>query len=1053
MRSLRPWSISLAFVLLAGAAGCKGKASASEGEPGAEGAAEGQGDAADTADTDDAEPSLDELLAGHDFPLLIWSIHTVSKDYYDASRFDPHGQLEAAVDYLGLHTPEFFATVEGGQLAVTVRDQSRRFSLDQAKDLDSAAALLEEVIAFTRDVLGLEDEPLHELEYAAINGFLSPLDPHTILLTPEENAELGIKTRGSFGGIGAEIVARNRRIEVVRVLPDSPAMAAGLLDGDVILEIDDQSTVNLGVVDAQGLLRGPVDSEVVLEVLRDTKRVKLTITRGRIAIPTVVAEMLPGRVGYVQVTTFQEDTAAKLKEALEQFQGSGELAGLVMDLRGNSGGLLAQAVGILNQFVTAGELVIVRSSFGREHQDATKELVVPMGLPVVTLVDEESASAAEIVGGSMKHLDRGVVIGRASFGKGTVQELRRATPYGRELALKMTIAEYRVAGDRRIQSVGVIPDLRLLPVELFEYEGVGRYYDAERFERQRERARTAHLPSAVHDASAKADAELARSKLQLRYLAVGPGGLADLPPLEEGEPRQMLDPEIRLAREIALGLGEHEGRRAQLEALPALVEGLAASEDQHVRAAMEPWKIDWSAVDDPADEQTPVAVALSLPNEPILAGEPFTLHVEVKNTSERHLERVHLITDCARDELDGIELLVGALAPGASESRDLQLQVLPWNPDFVDTLSVAAHVGEPGDEPDGAASERLRVSGRPRPRFAVDYWIIDDPHLAAKGPARPEPELGFEELEPFVVQGNGDGLIQPGEHVLFAFSAQNAGAASSDPRAILRNLSGRQGLLEEGLVYRGPLPAGGEFSGAFGVAISPSADPSLPLELELTVGDATLREGVDDKLPLRVLPGRPAAVELDAAQRRRRVLADGPARLYNGADASSPVVTQLAPGQVLVARAAAGDWLAVDAPEPGRRLWVPGDLVEPASEGKAASLRRDHRMIDPPELELSPIGEDGSGVVSGERVKVEGIARHHTRVRDVVVTVRASGPAQPERKVFYLANRALEGEEAKSLGFSAEVPLAAGSNRVQILVRDHDKVERRHELWIFRADD
>src|SRR5690606_4601381 len=144
-----------------------------------------------------------------------------------------------------------------------------------------------------------------------------------------------------------------------------------------------------------------------------------------------------------------------------------------------------------------------------EHQDAEASVEIPMSVPIVALVDEESASASEIVGGALKHLDRAVIPGRTSFGKGTVQELRRATPYGRELALKLTIAEYRVAGDRRIQSIGVIPDLNLVPVQLSSFEGVARMYDLERFERERERARTAHLPSAIHDADVVGELALA----------------------------------------------------------------------------------------------------------------------------------------------------------------------------------------------------------------------------------------------------------------------------------------------------------------------------------------------------------------------------------------------------------------------------------------------------------------------------------------------------------------------------------------------------------------
>lgn len=1060
MRSLRPRSVLLSLALSTLAlSSCKGGAQAN---------ADGESDAGPKADVPperDAEAMVEALrLDERDFPLLIWSAHVVRQDYYDKGRFDPVGQVAAAADQLGLHTPEFFATVssagEGRSLEVTVRDQSRSFALTGIHDLDAAADILEQVLAFTAEVLSLRDEPLHELEYAAINGFLSPLDPHTILLTPEESAELGVKTRGSFGGIGAEIVARERRITVVRVLPGSPAERAGLQDDDIILEVDDQSTVNLTSADAQALLRGPIDSEVVLQVRRGDATETITITRGLIAIPTVVAEMLPDRVGYLQVTTFQEDTAVKLLEALERFQADGELAGLVIDLRGNSGGLLAQAVGILNQFVTGGELVIVHSALGREHQDATEEIVVPKTVPVVTLVDETSASASEIVGGSMKHLDRGVILGRSSFGKGTVQELRKATPYGREVALKMTIAEYRVAGDRKIQSVGVIPDLRLLPVELLEYDGVARLYDTERFERQRERARTAHLPSAIHDTHAVAEAALAHSALSLRYLATNPasGGPGD-PKAPDAEPRQMQDPEIRLARAVALALDGHSGRRAQLDALPTIVEQLRAAETESVSAGIERWDIDWSPIDEADDATTKLEVAATIFGDgPHPAGEPFRLHVEVHNPSDRALEQVHLITDCARDELDGIELLIGKLEPGASESRDIDLQVLPWHVDFVDTLTVHAHVGEPEAEPDGESHLELAIVGAPRPQFSFDYWIIDDPRLASKGPERP-PHEPWPGEQPFTVQGNGDGLLQPGERVLLGFAAHNVGGDAPDARVLLRNLSGRQGLLEEGLVVHGPLGQG-SFMGAFGISISPSADPTQPLELELIVGDGLLRESVDDKLRFRIVPGRDAIARNERPE-KWTVSGDEPVRLYNGADASAPVVTEVPAGAVLEVTGTVDGWLAIAGPKgQGRQLWAPADLLERGGTGRPTTIASDRRMVDPPVLDAitvdgasvdsGDVGDGHGGVVSSSSVALAGTASHPVRVRDVVVTVRASGPSQPERKVFYLANRALEGEGAKTLTFDAEIPLEPGSNRVTILVRDHDKVERRRDLWLFR---
>jgi carboxyl-terminal processing protease len=266
---------------------------------------------------------------------------------------------------------------------------------------------------------------------------------------------------------------------------------------------------------------------------------------------------------------------------------------------------------------------------------------------------------------------------------------------------------------------------------------------------------------------------------------------------------------------------------------------------------------------------------------------------------------------------------------------------------------------------------------------------------------------------------------------------------------LVRNLSGPQGLLEEGLFVHGKLGDGDSFLGAFGVTVSPAADPALPLELELIVGDGVLRESVETKLRFRIVPGRDGVLEVEG-ERRRTVIGDGPCRIHNGADGSTPVVAELAPGAVIEVVDVAGEWYALAGQRgEGRRLWLPKDLVEVGGHGAAAHLPREHRMVEPPVIELGEI----ASIVSGDTVEIPGLARHHARVRDVVVTVRASGPDQPERKVFYLANRALEGDEAKTLEFRAPVPLQPGSNRITVLVRDQDKVEHRRDLWVFRRNE
>ncbi|MFY0536639.1 S41 family peptidase [Nannocystis pusilla] len=277
------------------------------------------------------------------------------------------------------------------------------------------------------------------------------------------------------------------------------------------------------------MLRGPIDTKVTVKIQRGQETLTLTITRKIIRVDSVTASLLPGKIALLEISTFQENTGEQVRKALADLTPKGEaLRGVVLDLRDNSGGLLTQAVEVVDALVAEGELVIVRSALGREAEDAAAEVNLPPDAAVVALINEDSASAAEIVSGGVKALGRGVVVGRPSFGKGTVQLLKPQNLYGRELALKMTIAEYQVAGDTKIQTVGVRPDLSIYPVELSDITAVANYFDTERFERRRESTQVAHLPSAKHEAAFAGKA--AGDGPRLRYFAGRQGTRCRAPP-------------------------------------------------------------------------------------------------------------------------------------------------------------------------------------------------------------------------------------------------------------------------------------------------------------------------------------------------------------------------------------------------------------------------------------------------------------------------------------------------------------------------------------------
>ncbi len=984
-------------------------------------------------------------LNNRQFPLLTWSSYVVTRDYVNRDRLDPTEQLWTALTELGRHRPAFFATANAdNQLSftVTVGSATKQFQVDKLDDLMATSDLLSEVLVFTRETLNLEGTPLRELEYHAINGLLAPLDPHTILLDPKEHNDLGVRTRGQFGGIGAEIRVDQRRILIVRVMPGSPAEKAGVKDGDLLLEIADQSTVSMSSLEAQELLRGPVDTEVVVKIRRGDKVLTTTITRAIIRVDSVNFERLTDDIGYVQITTFQSNTGEKVKDALQAMSAEraggeptkgGPLKGLVIDLRGNSGGLLTQAIEVLDLLVERGELVIVRSAIGRESQSAKEELALPKAASVVVLIDEDSASASEIVSGAVSALERGVVVGRSSFGKGSVQLLMPKTMYEEEQALKLTIAEYQVAGDKSIQTLGVQPNLTLLPVQLSNLKGIASFYDLERFERRRERSQVAHLPSAKHERDYSLDIP---DNTLVRYF-IDPKAT-----IEPGQQRgRMEDPEIRLAHAVAkrlTGIGEH---KARLDVVGKVQQELAAAEDQRIRAGLADSGIDWSG--EPLAHENPTLAlrAELVGKQPFAAGEPFVLRVSVKNTGDQPAHRVHLITDCLQDELDGIELLLGTIAPGQQLTQDLRLQVMGWHPDFTDTLRLDVHGGEPDAKPDASTTVRFDIHGAERPQLAFDYWLVDDPTLVDISPKRPPTKPVPGEPE-FAVEGNGDGVMQPGERVLLALRVKNIGEGKAeDIRVLLRNRSGAQALLEEGFLELGKLAPGRETFGAFGITVNPKASPKSPVELDLTVIDFKVREQVSHRDELRLFPGRPAFL---ASTANVRVKGNEPVRLYNGAHGKSQQIATIAPETVVEQVGQAGDWVAIRGSN-GRRLWLPATAVE-ALEGKARPTTPavTPLPVTPPTIEVESLPR----VVNQPTLKLTGVARHPDRMHDVVVSVKPAGPAQVEQKIFYRASE--QKSDGHSLEFSTEIPLQPGSNQILVTARDRNEVESTRELLVFR---
>ena len=351
-----------------------------------------------------------------------------------------------------------------------VRAQDEQAAKDQNDNGYAQISIFAKAIQLIRqDYVDGKKTSYHDLITAALKGMLSSLDPHSQFMDPNDFRDMQDDTRSRFNGLGIEVSMKNGLPTVVTAMEDTPAAKAGILSGDQILKINGASTERMDLQDAINVLRGPAGRKVTLTLLRpSTKEIKdYTLERAEIKVQSVKGVRLleaeltgPFKIGYVRLIQFNEPTAEELSKALDELQKQGMQA-LVLDLRNNPGGLLNSAVDVCAQFLPPNTKVV--STQGRvasqQHDYATSGARKERpNFPMALLVNEGSASGAEIVSGALKDLHRAILVGETTFGKGSVQNVMQL-PDGS--AVRFTTAKYYTPGKQVIQGNGVTPNIRV----------------------------------------------------------------------------------------------------------------------------------------------------------------------------------------------------------------------------------------------------------------------------------------------------------------------------------------------------------------------------------------------------------------------------------------------------------------------------------------------------------------------------------------------------------------------------------------------------------------
>ncbi|HHH19977.1 MAG TPA: S41 family peptidase [Campylobacterales bacterium] len=363
----------------------------------------------------------------------------------------------------------FLSTVTASLLLVSNAQAESPYVIDEPSDQTSK---LEAYLKFTRIVSIIEEQYVDELNSSdiinkALKGLLTNLDAHSSFMDAKESKELQVQTNGEFGGLGISVGMKDGALTVISPIEGTPADKAGMKANDIILKIDDQATIGMNIDKAVSLMRGKPGTPINLTVIRkgEPKPLKVDIVRDIIEIQSVYAKTIGEDVLYLRITSFDQKVISGMKKAIQEHP---KTKGIVLDLRNNPGGLLNQAIGVVDMFVDEGVVVSQKGKVASENliYNATKPHTDTQ-TPLVILVNDGSASASEIVSGALQDHKRAVVVGEKTFGKGSVQVVM---PVGNGESLRLTIARYYLPSGRTIQAVGVTPDIEVAPGEIKKFD-------------------------------------------------------------------------------------------------------------------------------------------------------------------------------------------------------------------------------------------------------------------------------------------------------------------------------------------------------------------------------------------------------------------------------------------------------------------------------------------------------------------------------------------------------------------------------------------------------
>ncbi len=920
------------------------------------------------------------------FKTLSTVLFNVKNNYLDPDKILPGKMFSFALKNLEKTTPEIITTKKDNKFILGIKDLRHSFDLDKINTILDLYKNLHK--AFKLITLNLSDIDHKQLEYNAIGGIMSTLDPHTSLLPPEIYREIKTGTRGSFNGIGIVLTKKDDFLTIISAIDETPAARAGIQTGDRIVKINGVSTVNICLNEAVNLLRGKPDTWVTLWISRenqpDLKRFRLK--RTIIHVSSVNSKVINKKTGYVRITQFTKTTTKELQNHIKMLK-EHKVETIILDLYNNPGGLLKEAKKSADLFLDNG---IIFSTVSSNRQPENIQKALPENTiwkkRLIVLINEGSASAAEILAGSLRYNNRALIVGEKSFGKGSIQTV---TENEDGSALKMTIAHYLSAGKYIIKSRGVNPHIvvRMIDVKnknspLFSTKSakVIKYEDKQNLQKFSPRARPWSFIKVVNQQ-------------------------ISISPLNEtnSSPDSLIKVLIEFSKEFEGELNDKDKVVSWFEkynqrAMSTLFSLLGKNGID--------WSLDTNTGKPIFDSSIQFKTGMS-----VIAGEKLKGKVVLRNLGTAPFSRLRLLIKKNEDSTYN-EILIGKLFPGEKKEIPFSYSVDISSPATIWPFKIKYLAEKDGKIFLNKTSNfNIRILPAPKPDFKVHYHLMDN--------------LG----------GNGDGLCQYGEKLRFRLMITNKGEGPGENTIIniIKNFKETIHFSKERFVFGRLLPGETRIQDLSFVVPPDFTDNFLKFTIQIRDEISERETSFKVVVPVHNLQSSPLNTTGYFKVKKK-------ALIYNGMDKKSVGLGIARAGSIFLIRGIRGKWIKILL-SPERTAFIL------RSSGKVNTIIDDSLLKphwEPVYQVISPeidIITELPLLTSKDKAKIRAVISHPLHLKDVVVE-RVDEQGKYKKIAF------IDGKQKKKLQVEQMLQLEPGKNLIGITARASNKLEKSWNQYI-----